>query len=93
MQGMGHGQTMVFSGILVAVVIGAIAGWLAGKLVTGGGFGFLGNTVLGIGGAVLASFLFPMIGIGPGGGFFGSIISATIGAAIVLILIRVIKQV
>lgn len=89
----GGAETMVFSGWLVAIMIGAIAGWLAGKIVSGGGFGFLGNTVLGIGGAILANWALPMLGVSLGGGFVGSVLSATLGAAVVLLLIRVAKQV
>ena len=77
MEGVAQAETMVFSGWLIAIVIGAIAGWLAGKMVTGGGFGFLANTVLGIGGAILAEWSLPLIGISFGSGFFGSIIAYT----------------
>ena len=93
MEDVAQADTMVFSGVMIAIVIGAIAGWLAGKLVTGGGFGFLGNTVLGIGGAILAEWMLPLIGVSLGSGFFGSVLSAMIGAAAVLLLIRVIKRV
>ncbi|SDJ34934.1 GlsB/YeaQ/YmgE family stress response membrane protein [Aliiruegeria lutimaris] len=93
MDGVSQAETMVFSGWLIAIVIGAIAGWLAGKLVAGGGFGFLANTVLGIGGAILANFALPMIGVRFGSGFFGSIVAASIGAAAVLLLIRIIKRI
>ena len=78
---------------LIAIIIGAIAGWLAGKVVSGGGFGVLGNTVLGIGGAILAEWLFPILGVHLGSGFFGSVFSAAIGAMIVLIVIRIAKKV
>ncbi|PRY21787.1 putative membrane protein YeaQ/YmgE (transglycosylase-associated protein family) [Aliiruegeria haliotis] len=86
-------ETMVFSGFFIAIIIGALAGWLAGKLVAGGGFGFLGNTILGIGGALLANWLLPQIGLDFGSGFFGSVLSAAIGAAIVLVAIRIIKRI
>ncbi len=93
METLGTADTMVFSGFFVAVIIGGLAGWLAGKLVTGGGFGLIGNVILGIGGAILANWLLPVVGINLGSGFFGSVLSAMIGAAIVLIAVRIIKKV
>lgn len=93
MEGVASADTMVFSGWFIAIVIGAIAGWLAGKIVTGGGFGFPGNTVLGIGGAILANWALPMIGLDFGAGFFGSVVSAALGAAVVLLFIRIVKRV
>ncbi|MDV7142305.1 GlsB/YeaQ/YmgE family stress response membrane protein [Tropicimonas sp. TH_r6] len=93
MEDVATADTMVFSGWLIAIIIGALAGWLAGKMVAGGGFGFLGNTVLGIGGAILANWALPLIGVDFGAGFFGSVVSASIGAAVVLLLIRIIKRV
>lgn len=83
----------LFSGLFSAIIIGGLAGWLAGKIVRGGGFGLIGNVILGIGGAVLANFALPMLGLGFGSGFFGSVISAMLGAAVVLIIIRMVKQV
>jgi uncharacterized membrane protein YeaQ/YmgE (transglycosylase-associated protein family) len=72
--------------------VGAVAGWLAGKLVAGGGYGLLGNIVIGILGAVVASFVLPQIGFGLGGGVFPAIIHSTIGAVILLFVIRLIKR-
>ena len=72
--------------------IGAIAGWLAGLIVRGGGFGFLGNVVLGIVGAVVASYALPAIGLHMGSGFFDSVLSAMVGAIIVLVIIRLVKK-
>lgn len=72
--------------------VGAVAGWLAGKLVAGGGYGLLGNIVVGILGAVVASFILPRIGFGFGGGVFSSILHSTIGAVILLFVIRLIKR-
>jgi uncharacterized membrane protein YeaQ/YmgE (transglycosylase-associated protein family) len=79
--------------IIVMLIVGAIAGWLAGKLVKGHGFGLSGNIVVGIVGALLAGFIFPRLGFGPAGGTFAAIIHATIGAVILLVLIRVAKRV
>lgn len=79
-------------GIIITIIVGAIAGWLAGKIVEGYGFGLIGNVVVGIVGAVIAGWILPVIGLSLGGGFFGSIIRGTIGAVILLVLIRLIKR-
>ncbi|MCM2562762.1 GlsB/YeaQ/YmgE family stress response membrane protein [Lutimaribacter sp. EGI FJ00015] len=78
--------------LLAMLVIGAIAGWLAGKLMQGGGYGLLGNVAMGIVGAFVAGLILPRIGLEIGGGFLGAIINATIGAVIVIFLIRLIKR-
>ncbi|MBR0677098.1 GlsB/YeaQ/YmgE family stress response membrane protein [Roseomonas alkaliterrae] len=75
-------------GILVWVVIGAVAGWLASILVRGGSLGLLGNIVVGIVGAVVAGWLLPTVGISLGSGILGAILAATVGAVIVLGAIR-----
>ena len=74
------------------ILIGAIAGWLAGKIVQGVGFGLIGNIVVGIVGAFIASWILPRIGIVIGSGFFREIISATIGAVILLVIIGLIRR-
>ncbi|TIO08565.1 GlsB/YeaQ/YmgE family stress response membrane protein [Mesorhizobium sp.] len=78
--------------LLVFIIIGAIAGWLAGLIVKGFGFGLVGNIVVGIVGALIAGWLFPRLGFAIGGGIFASIIHATIGAVILLVLIKLVKQ-
>ena len=78
--------------LLIFIIIGAVAGWLAGLIVSGFGFGLLGNIVVGIVGALIAGWLFPMIGFSIGGGVLASIIHATIGAVILLVLIKVFKR-
>lgn len=83
---------MDLNALLVIVIIGAIAGWLAGQIVKGYGFGLLGNIAVGIVGAFVAGFLFPRIGLTIGSGIVGSIIHATLGAVILLFLIKVIKR-
>ena len=75
-----------------SIIVGAVAGWLAGQLVKGYGFGLLGNIVVGIVGALIAGWLFPAIGINLGSGMVSAIINATIGAVILLVLLRVVKQ-
>ena len=85
----------MLTAFFVAIVVGAIAGWLAGLLVQGTGFGLVGDIVIGILGALIASVLFPRLGIvlTLGGGLLGAILLAFIGAVILLVVVRVIKQV
>lgn len=78
--------------LLVFLIVGAIAGWLAGVLVKGFGFGLIGNIVVGIVGALIAGWLFPMLGVSLGSGIVAAIIHATIGAVILLVLLRLIKS-
>ena len=81
--------------LLIALIVGGVAGWLAGLLVQGTGFGLVGDIVIGILGALIAAWLFPVLGIALtlGGGIIGAIITAFIGAVILLLIVRVIKQV
>ncbi len=74
------------------ILVGLIAGWLAGVLVKGGGFGVLGDIVVGILGALVGGFLFRFFGLSAGGGFLGSIFVATIGAIVLIVLLRIIKK-
>jgi len=83
---------MTIESLLIFLLIGAIAGWLAGVIVKGFGFGLVGNIVVGIVGAFVAGLLFPAIGFGLGGGILAAILHATIGAVILLIIIRVLKR-
>jgi uncharacterized membrane protein YeaQ/YmgE (transglycosylase-associated protein family) len=78
--------------LLVFIIIGAIAGWLAGLIVKGYGFGLLGNIVVGIVGALIAGWLFPALGVSLGTGIVAAIIHAVIGAVILLVLIRLVKS-
>ena len=84
---------MVIQSLLIILAIGAIAGWLAGQLVSGYGYGLLGNIVVGIVGAFGAGLIFPRMGMSMGGGVLSSIIFATLGAVILLVLLRVVKRV
>ncbi|MEP9386695.1 GlsB/YeaQ/YmgE family stress response membrane protein [Mesorhizobium sp. KR9-304] len=83
---------MGIESLLVFLIVGAIAGWLAGLLVKGYGFGLLGNIVVGVVGALIAGWLFPTLGISLGSGIAAAIIHAVIGAVILLVLIRLIKR-
>jgi uncharacterized membrane protein YeaQ/YmgE (transglycosylase-associated protein family) len=76
--------------ILIWLVIGAIAGWLAGQFIRGGGFGLIGDIVVGIIGSVIAGYLLPRIGIHLGAGFIRSVISAFIGACLLLAIVRLV---
>jgi uncharacterized membrane protein YeaQ/YmgE (transglycosylase-associated protein family) len=83
---------MELEAILIILLVGAIAGWLAGQIVRGMGFGLIGNIVVGIVGAFIAGWLLPRIGIVIGGGMVGSIINATIGAGVLLVLLGLIRR-
>ncbi|PDQ20489.1 GlsB/YeaQ/YmgE family stress response membrane protein [Mesorhizobium sanjuanii] len=83
---------MGIESLLVFIIIGAIAGWLAGLIVSGFGFGLIGNIVVGIVGALIAGWLFPRLGFAIGGGTIAAIINATIGAVILLVLVKVLKR-
>jgi uncharacterized membrane protein YeaQ/YmgE (transglycosylase-associated protein family) len=83
---------MGLEGLIIALLIGAIAGWLAGVVVKGGGFGLLGDIVVGIVGSLVAGWLFPRLGVSLGGGWLGAILSSTLGAIIVLLVLRVIRR-
>lgn len=66
--------------LLWFLIVGVVAGWLAGKLVRGGGFGLVGDLAVGVVGAFIGGFLFRALGASAGGGLIGSIAVATIGA-------------
>jgi uncharacterized membrane protein YeaQ/YmgE (transglycosylase-associated protein family) len=79
-------------GIIILLIVGAVAGWLAGVIMKGFGFGLIGNIIVGIVGAAIASWLFPYLGVSLGGGIVGAIIAATIGAIILLFIIGLVKR-
>ncbi len=79
------------TGLLSFLLIGLIAGWLAGKITKGRGFGVLGNLAVGIVGAFLGGFLFNILGLAAFG-FVGSLVTATVGALFLLYLIHAIKR-
>jgi len=83
---------MGIESIIILIVIGAIAGWLAGQIVSGYGFGLIGNIAVGIVGAFIAGLILPRIGLAFGGGWLAAIIHATIGAVILLALLKVVKR-
>ena len=79
-------------GIIAWLIIGAIAGWLAGVLVKGGGFGLIVDIIVGIVGAFIGGWLAGVLHISLGGGWIGSIITAVIGAVILLFVIRLVRR-
>ncbi|KGD15557.1 transglycosylase associated family protein [Burkholderia pseudomallei] len=85
-------RTTMAHGLIMWLIIGAIAGWLAGLLVKGGGFGLLVDIIVGIVGAVIGGWLAGILGIHIGGGFISSVIVAVIGAVILLFVIRLFKR-
>jgi uncharacterized membrane protein YeaQ/YmgE (transglycosylase-associated protein family) len=78
--------------LLVILLIGAIAGWLAGQIVQGTGFGLVGDIIIGIVGAFIASWLFPQLGLRLGAGIVAEIIAATIGAVLLLVIVRLVRR-
>lgn len=84
---------MTLTGFLIWIFIGAIAGWLAGVLVKGWGFGLVGNIIVGIAGAFVGGFVFNALGISSGSGLLGAILGATVGAVVLLLAIRLLRSV
>ncbi|MFK0688994.1 GlsB/YeaQ/YmgE family stress response membrane protein [Mesorhizobium sp. IMUNJ 23033] len=83
---------MGIESLIIFIIIGAFAGWLAGLVVSGFGFGLVGNIIVGIIGAFIAGWLFPRLGFAIGGGILAAIINATIGAIILLLVVKVLKR-
>ena len=77
--------------LIVILFVCLVAGWLAGKVVRGSGFGLIGDIVIGIAGAFVATFLFPKLGIHLGLGLVSEIIYSAIGAIILLLVVRLIR--
>ncbi len=75
-------------GLLIILVVGIIAGWLAGKIVRGDGFGLVGDAAIGIVGALIGDWLLHRLGVHFGSGFIGLVINATIGAIVLLLPLR-----
>src|SRR5450759_946869 len=87
-------KAMYLSGesILIILFVGLVAGWLAGKIVQGTGFGLIGDIAIGIVGAFIASWLFPRLGFALGTGMVREILDATIGAVLLLVIIRLVRR-
>ena len=79
-------------GILAWIVVGLIAGWLAGQVMKGGGYGVVADIILGLLGGVLGGWIFEKLGVSTGDGMVGSIIVAFIGAVILVGITRLLKR-
>jgi uncharacterized membrane protein YeaQ/YmgE (transglycosylase-associated protein family) len=77
--------------IIVILFVGLVAGWLAGKIVRGTGFGIIGDIIVGIAGAFITSLLFPRLGIHLGSGLVSEIIYSAIGAVLLLLIVRLLR--
>jgi uncharacterized membrane protein YeaQ/YmgE (transglycosylase-associated protein family) len=78
--------------LLVILFVGLVAGWLAGKVVRGTGFGIIGDIVVGVAGAFVASWLFPKLGIQLGTGLVREILYSAIGAIVLLLIVRLLRS-
>ena len=83
---------MGLEAIVIWLLIGAVAGWLAGIIVKGGGFGLPGDIIVGIIGAFIGGWLFGQLGIFVGAGIIGVILSATVGAVVLLLIIKLVRR-
>lgn len=79
-------------GIVYWIVVGLVAGWLAGQVMKGGGYGVLADIILGLLGGVIGGWLFGQLGVGAGGGVIGSIVVAFVGAVILVAITRVLRR-
>jgi uncharacterized membrane protein YeaQ/YmgE (transglycosylase-associated protein family) len=82
---------MSLQGLIWFLLIGLIAGWLAGKVMRGGGFGVIGDMIVGVIGALIGGWLFGLMGITTGG-IIGAIITAFVGAVVLLAILRAIRR-
>lgn len=82
---------MAIESLIILLIVGAIAGWAAGQIVKGYGFGLVGNIVVGVVGAFIGNWLFPMLGMW-GVDMIGMIISAILGAVILLVVIGLVRR-
>lgn len=78
--------------LIIWLIVGAAAGWIAGIVVKGTGFGILGNIIVGILGSIIAGFIFPLLGIGFLPGLIGDVIYAAVGAIILLVIVSWFKR-
>ncbi len=82
----------MFMSLVIYVAIGAVAGWLAGNILEGGGYGPVGNIIVGIIGSLIGGFVLGLVGLLIPGGLIGSIFTATLGAILFLYAIRFVKR-
>lgn len=83
---------MDLTGLLIFLLIGAVAGWLAGVVLKGGGFGLVGNIIAGIVGSFVGGWLFNQLGISIGSGLVSTIITAAIGAIVVMVIVGLLRR-
>jgi len=82
---------MTITDLIIFLVIGAVAGWLAGVIMKGGGYGLVGDIIVGVIGSLIGGWLFGLLGIAAGG-LIGSIVAAVVGAIILIAILRLIKR-
>jgi len=82
----------MYHGLIAWLIIGAVAGWLAGSFVKGGGFGLIGDIIVGIIGAFVGGWLAGALHIGIGGGWISAIVTATLGAVVFLLVLRLFRR-
>src|SRR5579863_3760348 len=85
------GDAMTAEGLIIIVIVGVIAGWLAGQIVRGTGYGLINDLVIGVIGAFIGGWLLPRLGIYLGSGIISAIINATIGAIVLLLILRLVR--
>jgi uncharacterized membrane protein YeaQ/YmgE (transglycosylase-associated protein family) len=90
--GLSKTEKEIVMGFLAWIVVGLIAGWLAGQVMKGGGYGVVVDIILGILGGLVGGWVFGMLGLWPGGGMIGSILVAFVGAVILVWITRLIKK-
>ncbi len=79
-------------GIIISLIIGCLAGWLAGNFFRGHGFGIIGNMIVGVVGAILGNWIFGHVGL-HASGLIGNLITATVGAVVLLLLLRAVGMI
>lgn len=88
----GHSMQLSTESLLIILLVGAIAGWVAGQVVRGYGFGLLGNIAVGVVGALIGSWLLPQLGVFLGTGIVASIVNATLGAILLLLVLGLLRR-
>ena len=83
---------MEAQGLIITILIGAVAGWLAGLILKGKGMGFIINAIVGIIGAFVGNYLFTLIGFSVGSGLLGAIFTSTSGAVVLLVIVGILRK-
>lgn len=82
---------MTLTSLIWFLLVGLIAGWLAGQVMRGGGYGLIGDMIVGVIGALIGGWLFGLLGIGFGG-LIGAIVTAFVGALILIAVLRALRR-